>query len=314
MAALKLNIDLLKFPDSSYREKSKFGMSISGVLSSIKPRSEPFQSHLNIPKEYDPYDYKVFIVLKEFLQPNSEILLQEAAGRIIGIFPVGHLGMTALNTVCLECAEQIPYAHPSQLKLVRLLWIIGRKGKRVVNNGRNESIPSLWQIHALTKPQKIPEALHSFYQQLGEDIKDARMDPGDDDTTPERFVNFNSFSARLLNSGMWVATAEDAFRTMRRALEEGHKNESIEIQDAWIMGAAQWILWSGQIFLESLLWPYDDYNIISVQKDAMEKWHTWRDSFRRVSEGGGHGEECKGVAKRAVGIMEALETGMVFQG
>ncbi|KFY34462.1 hypothetical protein V494_06758 [Pseudogymnoascus sp. VKM F-4513 (FW-928)] len=202
MAALKLNIDLLKFPDSSDKKMSIFGMSISGVMSSIKPRSKPSQSHLNIPKEYNPYDYKVFIILKEFLRPNSEILLQEAADRIIGGFPVGHRGMTALNTVCLECAEQIPYAHPSQLKL------------------------------------NIPEALHSFYQQLGEDIKDARMDPSGDDTTPERFVNFNSFSARLLNSGMWVATAEDAFRTMGRALEEGHENESIEIQDAWVMGAA----------------------------------------------------------------------------
>lgn len=92
----------------------------------------------------------------------------------------------------------------------------------------------------LAQLQKISEAIHCFYQQLGEDITDARMDPGDDDATLKRFVNFHSFLAHLVNSGMCLATSEDALRTMRRVFEE-----STEIQDAWVMGAAQWILWSG---------------------------------------------------------------------
>lgn len=96
------------------------------------------------------------------------------------------------------------------------------------------------------------------------------MDPGDDDATPERFVNFHSFLAHLMKSGMWLAIPEDALRTMRRAFEGSHEKESIEIQEAWVMGAAQWKLWSGQVLLGSLLWPYDDENIIGDGKDALE--------------------------------------------
>ncbi|KFZ23054.1 hypothetical protein V502_02464 [Pseudogymnoascus sp. VKM F-4520 (FW-2644)] len=281
MAGLKLNIDLLKFPASDDIEKSTPGTSISAILSSIKPKSKPLLSDLNIPKEYDPYDYRVFLIVEEFLQPSSKISVQEAANRVIDIFPAGHLGMTAVNTVCLECAGQIPYARPSHLKLVKMLW-------------------------------KIPEAIQSFYQQLGEDITDARMDPGDDDASPERFVNFHSFLAHLMNSGMWPATPEGALQTMRRAFEENHEKENTEIQDAWVMGAAQWILWSGQVLLESLLWLCNNENIISDGKDVLEKWHTWKDEFRKVSEGNGHGEECKVTAKKAGDIMEALERGMLF--
>jgi hypothetical protein len=51
--------------------------------------------------------------------------------------------MTVVNIVCLECAEQIPYAHPSHLKLVRLLWVIGRSEKRAANNGQKACILDL---------------------------------------------------------------------------------------------------------------------------------------------------------------------------
>ncbi|OBT90770.1 hypothetical protein VE02_00581 [Pseudogymnoascus sp. 03VT05] len=256
MAALKLNIDLLKFPTSGDIEKSTPETSISGIPS-IEPKPKPLSFGPNIPKEYGPYDYRGFLIVEEFLQPNSKISVQEAADRVVEIFPAGHVLMTAVNT-------------------------------------------------------KIPEAIHCFYQQLGEDIKDARMDPGDDDTTPERFVNFHSFLAHLMNSGMWLATPEGALRIMRGAFEESHDKESAEIQDAWVMGAAQWILWSGQILLESLLWPFDDEDIIGGGKGALKKWYTWKDEFRKVSGDDGHGEECQGIAKKAADLMEALEKGMLF--
>lgn len=143
MATIKLNIDALKFPNSSDTEKPP-RRSISGMLSSIKSKPKPLPSDLNIPKEYDSYDYRVFLIVEEFLQPSSKISVQEAADRVVEIFPPGHLDMTAVNTVCIECAEQIPYAHRSHLKLVRLLWVVGRSGKRVVNNGRKACIP--WPI------------------------------------------------------------------------------------------------------------------------------------------------------------------------
>lgn len=109
------------------------------------------------------------------------------------------------------------------------------------------------------------------------------MDPDDDDTTPERFVNFRSFLAHLMNSGMWLAIPGDALQTMRRAFEKSHEKESTAIQDTWVMAAAQWILWSGQVLLESLLLPYHDDGTISDENDVIEKWHLWRYEFRKVA-------------------------------
>jgi hypothetical protein len=76
MVVLKLNIDLLKFPPSGATEKSTTGTSISGILSSIKQKPKSLPSDPNIPKEYDPYDYRVFLIVEEFLQPNSKISVQ----------------------------------------------------------------------------------------------------------------------------------------------------------------------------------------------------------------------------------------------
>lgn len=137
MANLELNIDALKFPDTSEAEKqTSSGKSLSKRLlsplkSSLKTTSSPDSS---IPKEYLPGDYKVFLILRDFLQPGSTITLRDAVDRIIEVFPDGYSSLRSINTVCLELAEQIPYHHVSHLKLARLLWLVGRNGKRIVKS------------------------------------------------------------------------------------------------------------------------------------------------------------------------------------
>jgi hypothetical protein len=137
-------------------------------------------------------------------------------------------------------------------------------------------------------------------------------DPGADDSDPARFVNYEAFQVHIIESGMWAPSLDGAMDTIERAFEESHKDESPEIQDAWALGAAQHILWGGQTLFKLLIWPRNEKNILSDRGVALGKWHSWRDGFQKVSEDDGHGEECREVAKRAVGIMESLEKGMVF--
>lgn len=111
---------------------------------------------------------------------------------------------------------------------------------------------------------------------------------------------------------MWLPSLDGAMGTIEQAFEESHKGESPQIQDAWVLGAAQHILWSGQTLFKLLLWPRNEESNFSDRGVALGKWHTWKDEFRKVSGDDGRGEECRGVAKRAVDIMEALEKGMVF--
>lgn len=148
------------------------------------------------------------------------------------------------------------------------------------------------------------------------------MDSGDDDATPGRFVNFHSFLAHLMNSSMWLATTEDALRTMRRAFEESHEKESTEIQDAWVMGTAQWILWTGQSLIKLHLDPIGRFRhkgtpiqnidvIITTKPISLDMWHTWMNEFRKAAESDEFGEECREVAKRAANLMEVLEKSML---
>lgn len=128
MAALKLNIDSLKFSGFGEMGELKPVGSIPAVLSSLKSKfkSQSPPSDLTTPKGYDRYEYSVFIVVEKFLQPHSNISIEEAADSVIEIFPAGHSDLTPINSVCLDLAEQIPYTHPSLVKLSRLLWMVGR--------------------------------------------------------------------------------------------------------------------------------------------------------------------------------------------
>jgi hypothetical protein len=71
-------------------------------------------------------DKKAFDVLQKFLQPDSNTSVEDAAMMIFDLLPhptehnrAGEPGM--FGGVVYEVSQQIPYQHPSQVKLVRLI-------------------------------------------------------------------------------------------------------------------------------------------------------------------------------------------------
>lgn len=140
MATLKLNIDALKFPepeDANVGGKVGKNKMRSRLVSKIKPQSTfstvPTLENISVPKGHLPEQWGVFQILEDFLQPGSASSLQEAANHAIEIFVRAgwdYANMRALNVVCTELAEQIPYNHPSQLKLARFLWVVGRSHRQ----------------------------------------------------------------------------------------------------------------------------------------------------------------------------------------
>lgn len=138
-ALLDFNIDSLKYPDTvdtgnrpiqtkSLRDRIKTAFKTD----SASPSDE---KDVSIPKGILPTDYKTFLILQDFLQPHSTVIFKDAIGRLIDISPDGD--MRFINSVCLELAEQIPYSHPSQAKLARLLWGVGRSETRIEKMKRN---------------------------------------------------------------------------------------------------------------------------------------------------------------------------------
>lgn len=85
-------------------------------------------------------DQQAFLVLRDFLQPDSETALNVASASILNMLPEEdpkELSILSLSELCIELAEQIPYSHPSQMKLVRLLQQVAQSPKAVTNVSSN---------------------------------------------------------------------------------------------------------------------------------------------------------------------------------
>lgn len=75
--------------------------------------------------------FNAFRVLKTYLEPSdNELSATEAADQLFGMLPTNSevkepgFSRTSLGDVILDVAQQIPYSHPSQVHLVRLLlWL-----------------------------------------------------------------------------------------------------------------------------------------------------------------------------------------------
>ena len=73
-------------------------------------------------------DQRVFDILREFLQPDSKTSPRDAALKISSLLPQQqHIKydnspeLFSLWQLCIEIVWQIPYNHPSMVKLVRLI-------------------------------------------------------------------------------------------------------------------------------------------------------------------------------------------------
>jgi Protein of unknown function (DUF3632) len=93
-----------------------------------------------------------------------------------------------------------------------------------------------------------------------------------------------------------------ALWTIRHAFEENHEKESLAIQDAYVMGAAQWVFWYGQRLFKICGWPWFRKGNV-----ARKNWHIWKKEFREVASSDKFGEECIAIARKAAERMDVLE-------
>lgn len=86
----------------------------------------------------------IFKILDDFVQPNTETDIYSAASSIFALLPKDAPLSTEVSNVgdiFLEVAGQVPYHHPSQAKLARLMERLMLSSK--FRNGlKNASLPS----------------------------------------------------------------------------------------------------------------------------------------------------------------------------
>lgn len=116
MASLNLKLE-------GFSEANMSTASTISAMSSMEPKLS-HEEAADKSAEVSAYsDDKVFIILRDFLQPSSSLSLKSTVEAIIDLLPDNALSneVWSFGSVCFELAEQIPYYHPSQQKLARLL-------------------------------------------------------------------------------------------------------------------------------------------------------------------------------------------------
>ena len=111
-------------------------MSILRTLLSIALRrnfASPIMSlDLKLEDSFDDLCKEMLPILRDFLQPDTAVLLETTANKILDLLPdksPNSNDVWVFGEICIELAEQIPYHHPSQLKLAGLLELLGKSTK-----------------------------------------------------------------------------------------------------------------------------------------------------------------------------------------
>lgn len=92
----------------------------------------------------DYSEARVAAILRDFLQPETKLSLQEVAKSILVLIPAnaaGNAEVFSFGEICVELAEQIPFDHPSQLKLAQLLHHLSMSPKFMYKYSLGVSTP-----------------------------------------------------------------------------------------------------------------------------------------------------------------------------
>ncbi|KAI9802791.1 MAG: hypothetical protein M1833_001390 [Piccolia ochrophora] len=254
---------------------------------------------------------KAFYLLRAFLQLDTASTLESTSQSILALLPEKDPNSTdvwCFGETCIEVAEQIPYHHPAQLKLVGLLEYLGESTKLGQTYTSKGAITSRY----------------NRYQRLGESLKEAFTSP--DPENPIEYVNFHAFAANIYERRILGTDATWAIWAQREA-HEGLKNEQGSVRDAYVLAAAQWIIYYGQSFFKEVIRPREVSStdlqywkpgpLYAGKADlSLDRWHFWRDGFRAAAsqevDEKGLRLECKNVAAKAAALMDAFEDNMTF--
>ncbi|KAL3476732.1 hypothetical protein BJX99DRAFT_258066 [Aspergillus californicus] len=250
---------------------------------------------------------KLFPILNDFLQPDTTRSLDETFKAIMDLLPQStsvDTDVWAAGTVILELAEQIPYSHPSQLKLARLVDTL--------------SLTDRFNYR--------PDERGVRYRctRLGDAMCDAFDGPNPD--IPNEWPNLSAFYAHLEACHIHPYRPSSAIQTLRSAFEERMEDEEDYFQgmkDQSILAAAQYILWSGNELFKAVSYAGD---VEESDQGAwhpgplydgdwtlnLQRWRFWKGGFEAAVQDESLGEEARDVADRAAKLMGVFESTLVF--
>ncbi|SMR45609.1 unnamed protein product [Zymoseptoria tritici ST99CH_1E4] len=221
----------------------------------------------------DPLSDDVFGILRNTLQPDSELPLETAVQQITALLLDARLYSREVRVfleTCYKLAEQIPYSHPSMIKLVALI----------------DSV--LGSIAEFQEAETGLAVGDDRFQKLGETLT-----PAED---PSKYVNFQAFAAQLCKRGM-IKGHRLAVWTSETALDSKKVVEPAE-RNAYVQAAANWFLIYGDGIFTAI---------------GAQEWQGWKGCLEQVVGGKWNGKSCafnqetRLLAGKAVAVMIAVE-------
>ncbi|OQE41153.1 hypothetical protein PENCOP_c005G01046 [Penicillium coprophilum] len=234
----------------------------------------PLRLRLASLKDGEPWiiEQQYFIILYNYLQPESQVSAAEAAARINELTPMNREAngeeAEEPESWCLEFWGAI-----NEFATTRI-WT---------------DLPYLmevWYEYAVTPERK------------------------DENFEFERWINWQAFSARVLQADLadWFRLTTRCFR---HAFEE-EPFQSDEFSECRIRGAAQWVEYSGERLFCSLdnLPDFTDLNPGKLYTGkgglSRERWDFWEASFRALAENENSSEEVSLICDKAAQKMAAI--------
>lgn len=104
---------------------------ISKFVSTLKSKFKRKKTAYRCCEAANFSDVKIFLVLRDFLQPDTTLSLESVVESIASFLPKNaplSNEIWLFGELCFDLAKHIPYHHPSQLKLARVLEYLGKSG------------------------------------------------------------------------------------------------------------------------------------------------------------------------------------------
>ena len=96
------------------------------------------ESPENLRKEWG----SVYAILRDYVQPDSTLSLDEAVDRAAEFYTDGYQKNSPFNETSIVLGDQIPYDNPAHIKLAHFFLALGKSRKWLVKSVHVRTLPS----------------------------------------------------------------------------------------------------------------------------------------------------------------------------
>jgi hypothetical protein len=94
--------------------------------------------------------WSVFAILRDYVQPDSTLFLDEAVDRAAKFYTDGYQKNSPINHTLIILGDQIPYDNPAHIKLAYFFLALGKSRKWLVKSVYVRTLTSFEQSNTLT--------------------------------------------------------------------------------------------------------------------------------------------------------------------